>query len=85
MNKFKFLTWVGGLLVGVPTVLLCIIAIVSVSKCDAEDGFIIVNKPNIHTLDTIYVEKVVEKIKVDTIYIKIPTPQPKVEAPKDTL
>jgi hypothetical protein len=85
MNKFKFLTWVGGLLVGVPTVLFCIIAIVSVSKCSADDGFIIVNKPNTSVIDTVYVEKLVEKIKVDTIYIKVPTLQPKVEVPKDTL
>ena len=85
MNKFKFLTWVGGLLVGVPTVLLCIIAIVSVSKCGADDGLIIVNKPNTYIIDTVYIEKLVEKIKVDTIYIKVPTLQPKVEVPKDTL
>jgi len=28
---------------------------------------------------------VVEKVKHDTIYIKTPTPQVKVETPKDTL
>lgn len=85
MNKFKILTWLGGIIVGVPVVLLCIVAVISISRCDTDTNFSIVNKPDIVTIDTVYVEKVVTKTKVDTIYIKVPTPQPKVETPKDTL
>ena len=85
MNKFKILSLMGGIVVGIPAILLCIVVIVSISRCDGEVNFDIVNKPNIPTIDTVYVEKVVTKTKIDTIYIKVPTPQPKVETPKDTL
>lgn len=85
MNKFNILSLIGGFLVGIPTVIVCIVGIFAISKCDADTKLLIDDNPSIQTLDTIYVEKVVEKVKHDTIYIKTPAPQPKVETPKDTL
>lgn len=85
MNKFNILSIIGGLLVGIPAVIVCITGVFAISRCDGDTISIIDNRPSIQAIDTIYVEKVVEKVKHDTIYIKIPAPQPKVEPPKDTL
>jgi len=85
MNKFKILSLMGGFLVGIPAVIVCIVSVFAISRCDGDTQLLIDNKPDTQTIDTIYVEKVVEKVKHDTIYIKTPTPQVKVETPKDTL
>ena len=85
MNKFKILTWIGSLIVGIPTALVCVILLtvsINTSHIFAPSND---NNTSIQVLDTIYVEKVVEKVKVDTFYVKTPTQPVKSATPVDTL
>ncbi len=85
MNKFNILTWIGSIIVGIPTLLVCTIAITLIFNNRGVSQSIIDNNTYTQLQDTVYIEKVVEKVKVDTFYVKVPQPQVKAEPPKDTL
>lgn len=87
MGKFKNLLWVGGFLVGIP-IILVFTGVLHYFNEHYGYKSAVDTIPNIQVVDTIYVEmenKIIEKIKHDTIYIKIPCSQPKKETFKDTL
>jgi hypothetical protein len=88
MKKFKILSIIGSFVIGIPTLMVILILFTSVRNCNRHELEGLYKTPKqINTPDTIIVEKIVEKIKVDTFYIKVPQPQAqvKVEPPKDTL
>ena len=85
MNKFNFLTWMGSFLVGIPVILVCIVLLtVSLNSSHVFHSSADSNT-SIQVLDTVYVEKVVEKVKIDTFYIKTPAQPVKPAIPVDTL
>lgn len=85
MNKFNFLTWMGSFLIGIPIALVCIILLTVTINTSHVFPSEADNNTSIQVLDTVYVEKVVEKVKVDTFYIKTPAQPVKPTTPVDTL
>lgn len=75
----------GSFLVGIPVVLVCIILLTVSVNTSYVFKPISNNNASIQVLDTVYVEKVVEKVKVDTFYIKTPAQPVKPVTPVDTL
>lgn len=87
MKKFKILAIFGSFLVGIPALMVVLIVFSFIRDCDRHElqGLYKSDKTN-NIPDTIIVEKIVEKTKVDTFYIKSqPQPIKPIPTPEDTL
>ena len=87
MKKFKILTIFGSFLIGIPALMAIIVVFSSIRNYNRHEleGLYKIPKPKT-TPDTVVVEKIVEKIKVDTFYVKVsPPPAKQAVTPPDTL
>ena len=87
MKKFKILSIIGSFVIGIPTLMVILILFTSVRNYNRHEleGLYKIPKPKT-TPDTVVVEKIVEKIKVDTFYVKVsPPPAKQAVTPPDTL
>jgi len=75
----------GSFLIGIPIALVCIILLTVTINTSHVFTSVADNNTSIQVLDTVYVEKVIEKVKVDTFYIKTHAQPVKPTTPVDTL